>query len=673
MRKFYSCSVGEKDKGYDKENLTRIIDQKAFILHEDTAQKGVYSSILKGDILLLKYRGKFIAYGEALEIKQTDDKPWCLYAPIKEWYFFDKSDPSFGTEIYGMKGATLSGSQYGTVKPLQSDFSFKKIKKINKDSQLFSTIKKEFQKEKEFQKMQDKIDLLEYKKQIILQGPPGTGKTRLAKMIAEKMTNVVRKISPIDVLNDFFKNYTTNDNILKNRESIETLVNIFVEKFKPEEIANLSLEDYALGREEKDGFCYWLEYLLKGTGKYNGPADKGRIYFNSKDNKYIKSGFLQDIIIDSDAMKLMTIELDKIVNEKFDGGVNFEISRNFVLKILNTYYPETYFPINSEHCINNVLKIFGQDYTGLNYIEKNKKVQSLFIDKRKEFNTDITNYEFMYFLFTKFNLKKEVKLENNEVVIKGDYRIIQFHPSYSYEDFVRGITAKTTKEGIAYGVENRILVQMAEEAYNDSNSKYVLIIDEINRANLPSVLGELIYALEYRYNHKKENYKEASVESLYDIAKDGEDPDRDFLLPDNLYIIGTMNTSDRSVSHIDYAIRRRFAFVNVFPDIEPIRSAGLSKFKTVCELFIEDFDTVDWKDPKFKPSKHISSEFKPEDVMIGHSYFITKEKDEDGKPLDEMKQIELKLKYEIVPILNEYVKDGILKQSKDIETVISSL
>ena len=308
-----------------------------------------------------------------------------------------------------------------------------------------------------------------------------------------------------------------------------------------------------------------------------------------------------------------------------------------------------------------------------NYIEKNKNLQLLFLKKKKEFNTDITNYEFMYFLFNTFNLKKEVKLENNEIVIKGNYKIIQFHPSYSYEDFVRGITAKTTKEGIAYEVEDRILIQMAEEAYNDSNSKYILIIDEINRANLPSVLGELIYALEYRYNHKKENYKDASVESLYDIAKDGEDPDRNLLLPDNLYIIGTMNTSDRSVSHIDYAIRRRFAFVDVFPDIEPIRTAGISKFKNVCELFIEDFDVVDWKDPKFKPSKYISSEFKPEDVMIGHSYFITKEKDEEGKPLDEEKQMKLKLKYEIVPILKEYLKDGILKQSKEIETLISSL
>src|SRR5690606_14650101 len=82
---------------------------------------------------------------------------------------------------------------------------------------------------------------------------------------------------------------------------------------------------------------------------------------------------------------------------------------------------------------------------------------------------------------------------------------------------------------------------------------YVLIIDEINRANLSSVLGELIYALEYRGEE---------VQSMY--AVDGSNK---LILPPNLYIIGTMNTADRSVGHIDYAIKRRFAFVDVLPQI----------------------------------------------------------------------------------------------------------
>ena len=663
MRKFYSCSVGEQGKGYDEKNLNKIIENKAFILHESTPQKGDYQSIKENDILLLKYRGNFIAYGEALNIIKTTDEEWNLFAPVKEWFFYDNSNPSFGTEIYGMKDATLGGSQYGTVKPLEADFSLKKIKKINQESELFKTILEEYRKDIEIKNMKDKIELLEYKKQIILQGPPGTGKTRLAKKIAEEMTNTVKKISPIQAIDDFFKSYTPNEAILNHRKKTDDLVNQFVTKFKPQNINKLSLEDYALGREEKDGFCYWLEYVLKATGKYNGPADKGNIYFNNKESKYLKSGFLENIPDDKVAMETMAIELDKVVNEKFENGVNFDIRRNFVLKILNTYHPQTYFPINSEHCINNVLKIFGVDYTGLNYIEKNKKVQSLFLEKKNEFSKDITNYEFMHFLFNTFNLKKEVQFENNEIVIKGDYKIIQFHPAYSYEDFVRGITAKTNEKGnVNYSVENRILIEFANEALENPGSKYVLIIDEINRANLPSVLGELIYALEYRYFYDKDNFDDASVESIYDISQDEDEDeaDRTLILPENLYIIGTMNTADRSVGHIDYAIKRRFAFVDVLPTDQAIddvikeptlNSKAKTLYKKVENLFNED---------KNKPV-YLQSDFKAKDVQLGHSYFLAETE----------KQLELKLEFEIKPLLNEYVKDGILSEEaiKEIQTL----
>lgn len=673
MRKFYACSVCKPGDDYCQDNFNRIINNKGFVLHDNTTQKGTYRDIKVGDVLLLKYNKMYVAYGKVIEVKITGDDGWNHWAYIDEWIFQDVDKKYIGVDRYGIEQNTIGGGKYGTVKTIINEFAFEKIKLINNRSTLFKLIEKEFKKDMESINIEDKIEILEYKKQIILQGPPGTGKTRLAKMIAEKMTNVVKKISPIQVINDFFENYATNEIILNHRKMTDGLVNKFVTKFSPQKIINLPLEDYALGREEKDGFCYWLEYVLKATGKYNGPADKGKIYFNTKDDKYIKSGFLQNIDSDSDAMKEMAIVLDKVVNQRFDEGVNFQIGRNFVLKTLNTYYPETYFPINSEHCINNVLKIFGVDYTGLNYIEKNKNVQSLFLEKKKEFNSDITNYEFMYFLFNTFNLKKEVKLENNEILIKGDYKIIQFHPSYSYEDFVRGITAKTTKEGIAYEVEDRILIQMAEEAFNDPNSKYILIIDEINRANLPSVLGELIYALEYRYNHKKENYKEACVESLYDKALDGENSDRDLLLPDNLYIIGTMNTADRSVGHVDYAIKRRFAFVNILPEIEPVHPLIKDVFIKISSLFIKGFNGIV---PKIiEKSDSLASDFRPEDIWIGHSYFICKKNKTDENEEDSIAKpiLNMKLKYEIIPLLQEYIKDGILNETEQVKKVMDEL
>jgi MoxR-like ATPase len=172
--------------------------------------------------------------------------------------------------------------------------------------------------------------------------------------------------------------------------------------------------------------------------------------------------------------------------------------------------------------------------------------------------------------------------------------------------------------------------------------KYVLIIDEINRANLPAVLGELIYALEYRGEN---------VESMYDI-----EGDKFISLPSNLYIIGTMNTADRSTGHIDYAIRRRFAFKNVLPDRRPIPAPAQPLFEKVSELFIKNFDTLDWADPKPERSDFLATDFRPEDVWIGHSYFLSKKDNEE-----EIKaELQLKLKYEITPLLAEYLKDGLL-------------
>lgn len=177
--------------------------------------------------------------------------------------------------------------------------------------------------------------------------------------------------------------------------------------------------------------------------------------------------------------------------------------------------------------------------------------------------------------------------------------------------------------------------------------KFVLIIDEINRANLPAVLGELIYALEYRGE---------KVESMYAI-----DDDNTIIIPPNLFIIGTMNTSDRSVGHIDYAIRRRFAFIDVLPKILEGDNFEIDLFKQVSDLFIKNFDAyVQDNTVELKLSEHLSEEFRPEDVWLGHSYFIKGDGDFD-----------LRKKFEIIPILKEYVKDGILKQSA--EQVINTL
>ena len=203
--------------------------------------------------------------------------------------------------------------------------------------------------------------------------------------------------------------------------------------------------------------------------------------------------------------------------------------------------------------------------------------------------------------------------------------IVQFHPSYNYEDFVRGVQVKTEKGQVIYKAENRIFAGMCDEASKNQGNAYALIIDEINRANVSSVLGELIYALEYR---------DKSVSTPYEV-----DGSKLLTVPPNLYIIGTMNTADRTIGALDYAVRRRFAFVHCPPDKSLIKdNEAKSVFDKVKRIF-DDF---------------LSPDFDAADVEIGHSYFMAK-----GEELHN------KIQYQVIPILEEYVKDGVLLETAE--------
>lgn len=223
---------------------------------------------------------------------------------------------------------------------------------------------------------------------------------------------------------------------------------------------------------------------------------------------------------------------------------------------------------------------------------------------------------------------------------KGDpdvaWDIVQFHPSYGYEDFIRGIKVSTKpgSDTILYETVNKVLGSIAELAKKHPKTKFFLIIDEINRANLATVFGELIYGLEYRTE---------PVATPYAVNNNNR-----ISLPDNLYIIGTMNTADKSIGSIDYAIRRRFLFFEQLPDENVIR-----EFKTdvgavqtsLNEKAIKLFEQV-----KKIFDDYLSPEYRREDVQIGHTYFLV---DSEDKLLR-------RFEYQIIPVLKEYYKDGII-------------
>ena len=218
--------------------------------------------------------------------------------------------------------------------------------------------------------------------------------------------------------------------------------------------------------------------------------------------------------------------------------------------------------------------------------------------------------------------------------------IVQFHPSYNYEDFVRGIQAEAVGDKVAYKMVNRIFGDMCHKANAaPKGEKYALIIDEINRANVSAVLGELIYALEYRGQPVNTPYA-VKLEDKQEVESDPT-----LTIPKNLYVIGTMNTADRTIGQIDYAVRRRFAFMHC----KPKKSMITDK---VAQNFFALVDALFVKDDKKTPSDFISPDFDAADVRIGHSYFLEAES-----------KLGYRLVYQVVPILREYVKDGVLKES----------
>ncbi|WP_295441594.1 AAA family ATPase [uncultured Thiodictyon sp.] len=222
---------------------------------------------------------------------------------------------------------------------------------------------------------------------------------------------------------------------------------------------------------------------------------------------------------------------------------------------------------------------------------------------------------------------------------QGDrWDIVQFHPAYNYEDFVRGIQVKTDQNTarVRYDTVNRVFGDLCKRAAATPDQPHVLIIDEINRANLAAVLGELIYALEYRGQ---------PVRTPYGVHPDG----CSLTVPKNLYLIGTMNAADRSIGHIDYAVRRRFGFAPMPPALKEIenwnyanasvRTAALVLFNAVGALF--------------GPGGALSAEVYADDVQPGHTYFFARDCD----------HLLHKFVYQVVPLLREYVKDGILTGS----------
>jgi len=263
-------------------------------------------------------------------------------------------------------------------------------------------------------------------------------------------------------------------------------------------------------------------------------------------------------------------------------------------------------------------------------------------------------------------------------VVVGDYEFEDKFPNYKRvrrvnwlvkninENIVEMNDGKTMTLGTVYRLNSITLdnVKSILEKYNTSskmeeNDKaYVMVIDELNRGNVSKVFGELITLLEA--DKRKGRINAESVVLPYSK--------KTFHIPNNVYLIATMNTADRSLGSLDYAIRRRFAFIAEKPFGLEVDGFDEDLFEKVSSLFVKNFD--EYKESswdltmKLEPADTLSEEYKPEDVWIGHSYFLMQ--DEEGED-----NTSNRLLYEIIPLLEEYVRDGVL--TAEAQDVIDEL
>jgi Cdc6-like AAA superfamily ATPase len=583
-------------------------------------------------------------------------------------------------ELYAM-ALDFNGSAYGDTNQIPALYRLKpseneKDKAIAEQLELGINGKREVEPKENVERMKNITDLLKYKKQIILQGPPGTGKTKLAKEIAneligiEQQTNrshstidkaaiqhLLKAVSSIKTksgkkliivdVKDAVVDVKTDDSQVWS-PSYNKIIGSYNGKlfndpsrtggFTPYEdaIAKHLFENHGTMKMKAAGGqlkliqfhpSYSYEDFVRGI--VAKPNDEGDGILYEAENKLL-ARFAEEAVDNNKSSQISSEEASKVIQTKSKFESFIQYVQDFIAES-----PDQKFPLTND------VYLFSSDttrfkYKGDNWIAHSKGLNMKYSELQKIIDAGVTE---------RSQIKSLIGLEE----LTKQHATYFFNTVKKFSDFLQAnpITtgAITTKE-------------------MTSLKNYVLIIDEINRANLSSVLGELIYALEYRGEN---------VESMYEV-----DGSNALLLPPNLYIIGTMNTADRSVGHIDYAIRRRFAFVDVLPENLTTNDEIVfhqQLFRAVSELFVANLhDYLTDSTTLLKHSKYLSQEFLPKDVWLGHSYFLQKKvRDSADNVTLVPTSMAIRVRYEIIPLLEEYIKDGVLIDSEDLRGIIKDL
>lgn len=271
------------------------------------------------------------------------------------------------------------------------------------------------------------------------------------------------------------------------------------------------------------------------------------------------------------------------------------------------------------HTPNESITVRVQGRTGMGWFDKDRVSRWKLTEEGKNYvKTQLQP------VLDQLNAPQETKYKERDFV-----KWVTFHQSYAYEDFIEGwrpLLGSEDEDHGSFEIRRGVFKAVCDKALNDPLNNYVLVIDEINRGNIAKIMGELITLIE-------DDKRGFSV----DLPYSGDS----FCVPSNLFLIGTMNTADRSIALLDVALRRRFAFVEIMPRVDLVDGVQVAADQDVIDLgtLLESLNNG-------------ISRLVSRDLQIGHSYFLKVK--EVKTPEEKLAKLEFVWNHQVLPLLNEY-------------------